>query len=597
MASIRRSCLCVAFATVDQHRRDQSVCGGRRFILALGLLLTCAIALMAPIAPAATLTSISPSPAVGPIDFKPGYGSPQGKYQAFDVTGNLAYAGGVALPAVANGVIPGFGAIHHPTYANDGNYGNGASWIGTGEQSWVKIDLGGLHLIDRILFGRDRLPGGYNDRDPGQFTISFAVSENAYADGDDSSDASEYAEVFNSGPLGFSGSITGTETVQATLTEPTWARYVKLVVGGAGAAIDEIEIRAAYDFAIPTPLSVELEYAEPDDPAFFVGARAGNGGVPAPPATITLESLDLIEGSEFTLDPHETLVLTTGPLYIGPGSVFTGNGVIQGGVINAGLLRIPIVRIATLNQAAGGVVVFELPAQPPDLPVVIGGGGGGVSLAEGTMLAFSPAEVDEPTPEVIIDQETVASEGVVRFDASLEITGSFEQRETGALRVFVAGDDQPGVNYSQLKVGEEVALDGALELVFEPALFGEFGYLPQVGDTFDLITSPVGITIAVGGLRLRNFIPASDQNLITGATLTSFSSGIASDPDQLLEIEETLFRVDLVEQGTVLRATLIAPLVIVPEPAGDILLIIVAATLRPVCGLRRRSRLLLPEAQ
>jgi hypothetical protein len=580
MAATRRSCLRGAFgATYGPQRTKPAFCDQIRQS-AWRLLFTVALAMTALFADAATLTSILPSPAVGLVQVKPGYAAPQGNYQAFDVTGNLAYSGGAALPAVANSFIAGHGAIHHPTYTNDGNYGNGASWIGTGEQSWVKIDLGGLHLIDRVQFGRDRLPGGFNDRDPGQFTIAFAASENAYADGDDSSDASEYTNVFDSAPLGFSGSIIADETILATLTEPAWARYVKLVVGGAGVAIDEIEIRAAYDFAIPTPLSVELQYAGPDDPAFFVGERAGNGGVPAPPTSITLESLDLIEGSEFTLDPHETLVLTTGPLYIGPGSVFTGNGVIQGGVINAGLLRIPIVRIATVNQAAGGVVAFELPAPPPGMPVIIGGGGG-VSLAEGTMLAFSPPEVDEPTPEVVIDQQMVASEGVLRFDASLEITGSFEQRETGALRMFIAGDDQPGVNYSQLKVGEGVELGGALELVFEPALFDEFDYLPQVGDTFDLITSPAGITIAGGGLTLRNFIPASAQSLIFGATLTSFNSGIAADPDQLLEIEETLFRVDLVEQGTVLRATLIAPLVLVPEPAAAVLLLIVAAVLRP----------------
>ena len=46
---------------------------------------------------------------------------------------------------------------------------------------------------------------------------------------------------------------------------------------------------------------------------------------------------------------------------------------------------------------------------------------------------------------------------------------------TGALRLFIGGDDMPGVNYSQLTVGEHVTLAGAIELVLQPELFGEFG--------------------------------------------------------------------------------------------------------------------------
>src|SRR6185369_10950720 len=95
---------------------------------------------------------------------------------------------------------------------------------------------------------------------------------------------------------------------------------------------------------------VDFADAGPDNPAFIVVDRPGNGGVPAPPVTITLVSFDILEGSSFTLDPHETLVLTGGPLYIGPGAVFTGNGIVQGSIINAGLLRIPIVRIQTVSQ-------------------------------------------------------------------------------------------------------------------------------------------------------------------------------------------------------------------------------------------------------
>jgi len=106
----------------------------------------------------------------------------------------------------------------------------------------VKIDLGGSTLIDGIQFGRDRI-GGYDDRDPGQFIVSVADYDAVYVNGDDSADAAEYRVVFDSAQIGYSGVISGKETVRVRFSpNPVVARFIKLQVANAGAAIDEIEV-------------------------------------------------------------------------------------------------------------------------------------------------------------------------------------------------------------------------------------------------------------------------------------------------------------------------------------------------------------------
>jgi hypothetical protein len=329
------------------------------------------------------------------------------------------------------------------------------------------------------------------------------------------------------------------------------------------------------DIGLYNPLilgSVNFSDADPDDHAHFVGDRPGSGD-PAPPVTIMLAGLDLLNGSSFTLDPNETLDLGGGTLFIGEGAVFSGNGIILGNVINAGLLRIPIVRIPTIAQTSGGHIRVELPEPGIGVSIVIdigGGSGGGFGVAGGTLLSFEFSS-DEPAP-IVIQGDPAPNEGTIRFDASLEITGSYEQRDTGALRLFIAGNDLPGENYSQLIVGQDVTLAGAIELVFDLELFSTFGYVPMVGDTFDIIIAEGGISFADGGLDLRNFVTVAGSELVAGVTLTDYDSGIAADPDHLLQIQETIFRLDLVENDTILRATLIAPIAFVPEPTSLLLL-------------------------
>jgi len=211
----------------------------------LGSMATPALAQSLAVVPASAIT--------GPAICKPGFSPPQCSAAPFDTANDLAFQGnGFALPAVAKDNISGFATIHQPEFANDGFYGNGSSWISDSSSSWIKIDLGRTVLLNRVTIGRDRL-GGFDDRDPGQFTISVATSDNVYANGDDSNDGAEYTVVLDSSSLGFSGIISGAETIQASFP-PVTARYIKLTVTNVGTDIDELE---AFAIAAASPAMLQ----------------------------------------------------------------------------------------------------------------------------------------------------------------------------------------------------------------------------------------------------------------------------------------------------------------------------------------------------
>ena len=171
---------------------------------------------------------------------KPGYLPPLCLAQEFDKTQDLTFAGnGSARPAVAKDTMPGFKDIHRASYVNDGLYGAGASWVSNSAYSWIKIDLGKSTSINTVTFGRDRL-GNYNDRDPGQFVIAVALSDNIYADGNSTNDFAEYEAVYDSRKAGFDGDVAGSETIEANFS-PVEARFVKITFQNPGTAIDEVE--------------------------------------------------------------------------------------------------------------------------------------------------------------------------------------------------------------------------------------------------------------------------------------------------------------------------------------------------------------------
>ena len=143
------------------------------------------IALAAPLA-AQTLSTGSKSTLTGSTTCRGTVFSPhQCEVRSFDTTNDLAFQeNGFAQPAVAKDLISGFASIHQEEFANDGFYGNGASWIGANigsADSWVKFDLGRTVAIDSITFGRDRIfdfvRNQFDDRDPGQFTIEVGLSD------------------------------------------------------------------------------------------------------------------------------------------------------------------------------------------------------------------------------------------------------------------------------------------------------------------------------------------------------------------------------------------------------------------------------------
>ncbi len=183
---------------------------------------------------------VSASAFVGPQGCASGYTGQQCHTQGYETGSNLAYQGnGFAQPAVASSTIgAGSYTIHQPQNVNDGQYGNGTSWIGNAASAWVKIDLGCVATVDGFTFGRDRTTPGYNDRDPGQIQFLVAIADDVYANGDSANDATEYSLAYDSGP---GLAIAGPDTLAASFT-PRPARYVKVLVATNGAALDEIEV-------------------------------------------------------------------------------------------------------------------------------------------------------------------------------------------------------------------------------------------------------------------------------------------------------------------------------------------------------------------
>lgn len=204
--------------------------------------------------PAFAQISIVPaSPVIGPLECKPDHLPPQCNAIPYSTNKNLAFPGnGYAQPAVTFDQIPQHEIIHQPQFANDGFYGNGASWVSNSAYSWIKIDLGRETLIGSIQFGRDRT-GGFNDRDPGQFTIEVALSDNIYANGDASNDEIEYTLIFNSETYDFNGVINLEETLRASFP-PITTKFIKITTSNYRTDIDEIEVFAPTYTAPPSIL-------------------------------------------------------------------------------------------------------------------------------------------------------------------------------------------------------------------------------------------------------------------------------------------------------------------------------------------------------
>ena len=370
--------------------------------------------------------------------------------------------------------------------------------------------------------------------------------------------------------------ITGTRTGTFGLTEGQAVGYGLHIsfLGGDGN-----DVRLSSGLA---PGAAPIETATPSQPAYVSGSySSANTGF-----TYTFQSLTVEPGTTAVLGPNDTLTLTSGPLVIAPGAIFSGNGLINGHVINHGLLRIPIVRLDAVSNIQGGYTEITVPVPGPapvittPAPVVVNAGtmlGIGGGSTGGGVEAANPVTISAPNVSNQGSIRLAPPVGAVGYDASLAITGSYTQTETGQLRLFIGGDEK-GVTYSHLGVVEMVTLSGEIQLVLTPDLFG---FLPMFGETFDLIESPAGISIP-DGLLLTSFVTALGASYVPEWSLTPYVSGIENDPDDLKQIGEPIFTYQLVEEGTVLRATYVGT---VPEPSIGILFAAGAAAL---IGRRRR---------
>ena len=148
-----------------------------------------------------------------------------------DPSQDLANPGnGVALPAVSND------GVHQAAYVNDGRVGT--SWISNSPDSWIKIDLGQVRTINTVSVQNGSASPSQDNL--GHFVIAVALSD-MYADGDNSHDYREYAQVFHSEQTGFSGRVSQAETIR-THFSPIQARYIKITFEEAGAAIEEVGV-------------------------------------------------------------------------------------------------------------------------------------------------------------------------------------------------------------------------------------------------------------------------------------------------------------------------------------------------------------------
>lgn len=220
----------------------------RRLAVTIGAMLV--VAGMAPVAEAASIErNAAASAFVGAANCRGGLPSPQCLAQPYDTSANLAFSGGLAAPAVAKDQIDCCSDIHQDDFANDGEYGNGASWLAGAGSSWIKVDLGSSAIINDVRIGRDRL-GNFDDRDQGRFRILVSDTDD-YAPGNDVNDGIEYTLVFDSADYGYDGSVNGAETIRANLDQAR-GRYVKIEITTNGGAIDEIEVGGSRVFPATT---------------------------------------------------------------------------------------------------------------------------------------------------------------------------------------------------------------------------------------------------------------------------------------------------------------------------------------------------------
>ncbi|MFO1461752.1 MAG: DUF1553 domain-containing protein [Verrucomicrobiota bacterium] len=94
--------------------------------------------------------------------------------------------------ATASGTLPGY-EIHQLAHLNDGQVGNGHSWISNESgRGWVQLEFPTVVRLDRIVWGRDR-EGAFGDRVATQYRIEVGLETNAWKRVADSNDREPFA--------------------------------------------------------------------------------------------------------------------------------------------------------------------------------------------------------------------------------------------------------------------------------------------------------------------------------------------------------------------------------------------------------------------
>ncbi len=88
---------------------------------------------------------------------------------------NLALAAQGTVPTSSGNYGSGESGPHQLRHINDGEYGNGKSWISNQHGGgWVQLELPKVEIVDRIVWGRDRLEK-FKDRLPVRYEITVST--------------------------------------------------------------------------------------------------------------------------------------------------------------------------------------------------------------------------------------------------------------------------------------------------------------------------------------------------------------------------------------------------------------------------------------
>lgn len=353
--------------------------------------------------------------------------------------------------------------------------------------------------------------------------------------------------------------------------QPTFLITPKAYFGDLSTGSCDVRIRSVRWGTLSA--TVPLAAAGPNDNAYFTGTRPDPG---AGSTTIySVNSLTVDTGGSFTLGSGETLNLNngTGTLYVRRGAVLIANGTINGNLYSEGLVIIPITQAGLVSRIRGnGRIVIPLPTpapgspppvisfptpptfDPPQFFVPRGSGPGGAPGGGSPGGGGGPGSWTPGGGIVKIVTPSITFPGPVALDAELEVTGDVTQTATGSMRFYIAGNTR-GQTYSALTVNKTLALDGGVQIVLRPELLG---YLPRVGDTFDIMSADLGITLTSGSINLQTLMTAAGAAQL-GISLPAFVSSYAGDPDTLVAFPSSLFSYSIVNGGKTLRLTMIAP--------------------------------------